>query len=1622
MLILLSSFTSAGYAQLYNNEWIDYNKVYHKFKVGQFGYDNTLLSPIRKGLVRITQPALAAAGLGNTASQDFQLIRDGEEVTIFISTATGILSATDYIEFWGEMANGKTDKALYRDSTFQLSDHWNLQTDSATYFLTVNTGGNNKRFVQTANDISTASIAPEKNFMFTTGKYFRDTINYGYGFFREQRLYSSSYDLGEGFTSRSVKNYNPLTQTFSKLYADTTGADVTLKLSMVGNWPAPRDVKILLNNDSLTQFPMGYFQSKISITDGIAANRLKTDTAKLTVQNYADLTENEMRIASIELKYPRLFNFGAATSFEFEIAASDTGRYLQITNFNRGANNAVLYDVTNGKKYTADTSLTGTVQFLLLPSSVAYHLVLAKANDAAALSIGTLQQTQMINFAEATNQGNYLIIFNPLLYGSGSANYVQQYSDYRSSDSGGHFNAKVIDIHQLEDQFAFGVSMHPLAIKNFLRYARTNFTEKPANIFLIGKAVAYTAYRLDKSTNPLTAKINLVPVFGSPGSDNLLSSDNYDPVAATPIGRLSAVSAAEVGTYLEKIKQYESAQRNSSQTLEDKIWMKKILQLSGTTDVSLAAVIDSAQAGYKKIISDTLYGGDVKTYSRTIDPGAYPELLLNFTNEYNKGSAILEYFGHSSSTGIDFNLDNPANYSNAGKYPLFIVNGCLAGNIFDYDINRLNNRSTLSEKFVLEPQRGAIGYLSSSSFGVVTYLDIFTKAFYTSIAGAQYGKGFGQVMPDALANGFNYTGHSDFYGRMHAEQFTFHGDPALVINSFTLPDYIVDSSEINISPSYLTVADDSFTVKCTIHNLGKANNDSIQFFLLRKSPAGNTDTAYNTKLPAVKSLDSVTIKLPIVGNRDKGKTVLTAVIDDDNSFAELSENNNASSVSITISAADLLPVSPYNYAVVTQNSVDLIASTVYAFDSAAQYIMELDTTALFNSPLKTARYIVAPGGLVEFKNIPLQLNNTVYYWRVAEDSSGNHWNNFSFIKRNPGNSGFEQAHFYQHTQSVLKGLTVDTLSRSFKFASSFSNLFIQHSIYPTSGTEDAQFSMQLNGNLLSASACTGSSIIFNIFDPVTFKPVPNTTFPYNAATACKPFTEYNFEYSTQSATTRKNAMDFLDSYVQNGYYVVARKIYDIGNADWAPTVWAKDTALYGHNNSLYHRLKSQGTQIDSFTYPRTFIFVFKKNDSTDYKPVSILSKGLYDRISLSQNIAVSDTLGTITSPQFGPGKSWSKVKWSGLSANNNITSLDIIGSDSTGKDSVFYTIDTSLHELNISAINAVAYPYLQLRMHTQDSITYIPYQLQDWSVEFEPVPEGAIDAGSTSSIPDTLFFDHQTNTVYDTLQGYAVFKNISNTAFTPLKIKMILYDADNNPHNYILPVTNPLPAGDTLHVSFKVNITDLPAGTYNLYLEVNPENDQPEQYHFNNFLYKYIVIQREIVLPVKLVSFQAKPAGASVLLNWNIANESNIANYAVEFSSDGRRFSTIGNVKPSNANTIIKTYSFLHTKPVNGKNYYRIKMVDKDGKFSYSSIRSVTFSNSDIAVYPNPFKNQLTVTMAGGNAGQCILRLLDVTGKQLFMQKFNSSVTLNVGKLAGGMYIIQVNNSENILSYKVYKE
>jgi hypothetical protein len=162
-----------------------------------------------------------------------------------------------------------------------------------------------------------------------------------------------------------------------------------------------------------------------------------------------------------------------------------------------------------------------------------------------------------------------------------------------------------------------------------------------------------------------------------------------------------------------------------------------------------------------------------------------------------------------------------------------------------------------------------------------------------------------------------------------------------------------------------------------------------------------------------------------------------------------------------------------------------------------------------------------------------------------------------------------------------------------------------------------------------------------------------------------------------------------------------------------------------------------------------------------------------------------------------------------------------------------------------------------------------------------------------------------------------------------------------------------------------------------------------------------------------------------VQLSWKATNEINFSYYGVEYSTDGNSFAQIGTVAGVSGSVAdIKHYGYLHGAPVTGKNYYRLKMVDKDGKYSYSNIMMVDFdANYKVQVYPNPFTTALKVAVNGAGGAKNTVKVLDMSGKVIIQQTFTGGfINLDVSSLAAGTYMLQVNGSVQLQSFKVQKQ
>ncbi len=1650
LLVLSATYIVSG--QPYNNEWIDHSKTYYKFKLGA------------TGLYRINQTALPTA-LKTAGAEQFQLWRNGKQVSIYTSVPSGALPSNGYIEFWGEKNDGLPDKPLYKDQANQLSAALSLETDTATYFLTLNPAPN-ARLSDAVNDVASNTLPPEPYFMYHYRNNQQANINRGKATNFGQYVYSSTYDIGEWWASQDIYPAAPLLVNAGNLYAAASGPTPVFSFSAAGNsflggaGATQRSVTGSINgtvyiNQQLTAMGAAVFNTDVPLS-AIAASPVNIAIADVKPSQPND------RIACgfIDILYPRQFNFGGASGFPFTLAATASGNYLEITNFNWGSTVApVLYDITNGKRYIANTGAPGLLRFALPPSSTERSMVLVSEDASGINNITALTQRNFVDLASSSSQGNYIIISNRILTGGSPATgAVKAYADYRSSAAGGGYNAKVYDIDELSDQFAFGIKKHPLGIKNFLKYARNNFAVKPAFAFLIGKAVTYDEERLYESS-PYADRLNLVPTFGWPASDNLLASDNLEPIAATPIGRLAAISTDEVQTYLDKVKEYEQQQASTVETIENKAWMKTNVHVTGANDAGLDIALTSHLNNYRDIIEDTLFGGNVYSFNKTTTGSATPITDALMASLFEDGISLLNYFGHSSATVLDYNLNSPYDYNNPGKYPVFIINGCDAGNIYSYDTSRFSVISSLSENFVLAKERGAIAFIASTHFGVENYLDVYNRGFYNSLAG----KGYNTPVSNNMIDGVKYLMGSLYDSTvrtLHCEETVLHGDPAIKINASAKPDFVIEDPQVIINPTFVSVADNSFDVKCYFYNIGKATGQYVSVLIKRQYPDGSIDTLLSQQLPSIRYMDSVALTVPIIASRDKGENKLIVTIDNTNQYDELSELNNTVTKSFFIYEDELKTVYPYNFAIVNKTNIKLVASTANPISAAASYTMEIDTTELFNSSLKHTQTLTSVGGIIEFDPGISFTDSTVYYWRAAPVPTDGiyHWNTSSFVYLPASGFGYNQSHLYQHLKSGTERIYIDSFSRRWNYTDALSALTIINSVFPLSGKNDADFQIKINGLTVTAAACLGSSVIFNLFDPVTLKPYYNQPSPSTSGSGSygmfmgssdncvKQGSEYNFEFSYLDTTGRRKMRDFMD-WIPNGLLVTLRLIHDDPYTQTA-ALWKADETVYGTGNTFYQRLKDAGfSNLDSFSYPRTWIFNYKKN-TPSFTPESKFSAGLFDQLFYNRTITSSDTLGFITSPVFGPANAWKQVKWRGNSidatAGDDVT-VDVIGITPTGTSAVLYTLGTTQQDFDISAVDVATYPYLQLKMRNADSIHYTPYQLRYWRLLYEPVPEGALAPNIVYKFSDTVALGQN--------QDVAIaFKNVSEVAFADsILVHATVYDAANNAivqPNIKIKKLNP---GDTAVIKYTIDTKPL-SGLNNLYIDVNPANDQPEQYHFNNFLYRNFAVAVDNYKPVLDVTFD----GVHILNNDIVSAQPHITIKMKDESSflllddtslitvqlqypDGsmRRYyfntDTLVFTAPSGSGDNVATVDFTPYLTTDGQYQLLVHGKDKTGNTAGNVDYAISFQVynkpmiTNLFNYPNPFSTStaFVFTITGNEVPQNLrIQILTITGKIVKEITKTELTDLHIGrnitgykwdgtdqygqKLANGVYIYRV--------------
>ena len=161
-------------------------------------------------------------------------------------------------------------------------------------------------------------------------------------------------------------------------------------------------------------------------------------------------------------------------------------------------------------------------------------------------------------------------------------------------------------------------------------------------------------------------------------------------------------------------------------------------------------------------------------------------------------------------------------------------------------------------------------------------------------------------------------------------------------------------------------------------------------------------------------------------------------------------------------------------------------------------------------------------------------------------------------------------------------------------------------------------------------------------------------------------------------------------------------------------------------------------------------------------------------------------------------------------------------------------------------------------------------------------------------------------------------------------------------------------------------------------------------------------------LPVDLVYFGGKLNGEDVVLNWTVANEISLSRYDVERSYNGTSYTTIGSVNAINS----QRYTYLDNAAENrGRQvFYRLRKVDKDGKFTYSQVLVLHIPfNTKFSIYPNPATTYMQLQINGNVTGNVVIAIADVAGKtvqQRTLAASAGSIKISTDNLVNGTYFV----------------
>jgi hypothetical protein len=444
------------------------------------------------------------------------------------------------------------------------------------------------------------------------------------------------------------------------------------------------------------------------------------------------------------------------------------------------------------------------------------------------------------------------------------------------------------------------------------------------------------------------------------------------------------------------------------------------------------------------------------------------------------------------------------------------------------------------------------------------------------------------------------------------------------------------------------------------------------------------------------------------------------------------------------------------------------------------------------------------------------------------------------------------------------------------------------------------------------------------------------------------------------------------------------------------------------------------------------IFIRNNPELTSLGGLSNLSS-IDIELTIENNDALTDLSGLGNLSNIGG--------WFSVFNNQNLTSFDGLGPVPTLGSYLFITFNPSL--TNISELSDLTDINGFVQINNNNSLTSLD-GLQNVTA-IGPVGNGYVYIASNNSLASidafnsttsvTGNFEIEDNPSLVELNGFGSLSTVGgvfiiedNPLLTDIddfssltSIGSLMTISGNSALTSLLGLTSDFSIGSTLSITSNPSLSTCDAQSICDHLGDNlPATITGNATNCQNITAVLVACG---LLPVEMTYFKGQSEQGSVLLSWQTATEKNNAWFEIEHKAEGSEaFSQVGKVAGKGDATTLNDYSFRHTQPAPGTNYYRLKQVDFDGQFEYSDIVGVAGPRqAELSVFPNPTVGLVTVRgLKEEESRSAVVR--DFAGREVLREDLTERNFIDLSSQPNGVYFIEIQTQNQKVIQRVIKE